>query len=266
MLTGVSAYSDDEVREILHRAVVNSTDSNLGLSHQELAEVAAEVGIAPADLERAAAQVRLERTQRTEEEEARAAFAIQKKRRRRGFFRHFFTYGVVTSGLYLLDSLSPGSSWWIYPAIGWGIAVGLNAASVLFADDDAALERERKRIRRKRQRENQRAQQKKGKQASRKALVHAEASFEAAVERGVTLLLEKAAQKMEKAVHKKELQDTEFGRYVATKEGTPVRVQSSSEVKARVASIADELPDEQEEDIDSRRTNEAGRETKLRDD
>ena len=44
-----SEYGDDEIRAILRRALQQERDG-VGLTHEELEEVAAEVGIAPEDL------------------------------------------------------------------------------------------------------------------------------------------------------------------------------------------------------------------------
>ena len=65
------SYDDDEVREILRRAL----EEDEGLGHDELAAAAAEVGIEPERFERAARAVRSERSREV---------AIERRRRRRG--------------------------------------------------------------------------------------------------------------------------------------------------------------------------------------
>ncbi|HJL27951.1 MAG TPA: hypothetical protein RMI62_02585, partial [Polyangiaceae bacterium LLY-WYZ-15_(1-7)] len=66
-----SEYGDDEIRAILRRALQQERDG-VGLTHEELEEVAAEVGIAPEDLADAARAVAAERAQRKDLEEAEA--------------------------------------------------------------------------------------------------------------------------------------------------------------------------------------------------
>ncbi len=226
-------YDDDEVREILHRALTEEDDA--GLTHAELADIAAEVGVSTADLEAAAASVRSEREERSEEDEARAVLAKKTSRRRRGFLRHALTWAVVSTGLFLLDSVVPGSSWWFFPAIGWGIAVALQGVGVFLRDEDADLDREIKRLRRKKIRLEREAAQR-AKAAKRKkrkkggdVLAVAEAAFEDAIDRGLALLLQKAAEKLQIATEGGALPDTELGRFIARKKGSKVRVGESPE-------------------------------------
>ena len=52
----------------------------------------------------------------------------------RDFYTHVGIYAVAMAFLLLLNSITRGSdgSWWvIWPALGWGIAVAINAVAVL---------------------------------------------------------------------------------------------------------------------------------------
>lgn len=226
----MSEYDEEEVREILGRAI--RVDDEIGLSHAELVEVAEEVGVRVEDLEAAAAEVRDERVDRSDEMEARQRLSKRKARKRRGWLRHLLSWGVVGTGLFLLDMIVPGSSWWFYPVIGWGMVVGLHGVSLFGGDDEEALEREIRRIRKKRERARKEAERAaRRKRGKRKkggdVLSAAEAAFEDAIDRGLALLLTKAAQKLEAAVGEGVPPDTEFGRFVAKKRGrrVPPRVQ-----------------------------------------
>ena len=46
------------------------------------------------------------------------------------FKRHFRTYLVMSVFFILLDSISPGGSWAIWPILGWGIGVAMQALSL----------------------------------------------------------------------------------------------------------------------------------------
>ncbi len=49
----------------------------------------------------------------------------------RGFYVHLTVYVVVNSFLFLLDiTLSPGTLWFFWPLLGWGIALAVHAISV----------------------------------------------------------------------------------------------------------------------------------------
>ncbi|MEM9069901.1 MAG: 2TM domain-containing protein [Myxococcota bacterium] len=240
-------YSDDEVSEILGRAL--SKDDVIGLSHEELAEVAAEVGITTEELEKAAAEVRSERVRQSDRAEAEHAVTVHKRRQRRGWLRHFATYGVITAGLALLNLTTGGSAWWVYPAIGWGMAVALHGSRVLFSDDDAELQRQLRRIERRREKARKAAQKKKKAKTSKGLLSDAETAFESALERGVALLLTKAAEKIEAATAPPVPADSDFGRFVAQKKGVPMRVGTDGEARGPQTRVDPLAPEEVEVEL-----------------
>lgn len=50
----------------------------------------------------------------------------------KGLYIHLTVYLLVNVGLFAIDALSsPGSTWFYWPAIGWGIGVAIHAATVL---------------------------------------------------------------------------------------------------------------------------------------
>lgn len=225
-------YSDNEVDAILQKAL-EAGDTQLGLTHDELADVAAQVGISTDQLEAAAEQVRHERAGADDLAEAKAAVEKRRKRRRRGWWRHFATYGVVIAGLAALDFVTGGGmTWWFYPAVGWGMAVALQAVGVLMYDEEQDLERQLRRIRKRRERLEREAAKRRRKGGG---------TLEEALERGVALLLTTAAEKLAAKMAAGTPPDTEFGRFVAKKRGVPTRVEGSRGVDVRVA------PDEVDE-------------------
>lgn len=213
-------YDDTEVDAILQKAL-EAGDTQLGLSHEELADVAAQVGISTEQLEQAAEEVRRERKGLDDLAEAKAMVEKRRKRRRRGWMRHFFTYGIVIAGLAALDFVTGGGmTWWFYPAVGWGMGVALQAIGVLMYDEERDLERQLRRIRKHRERLEREARKKRSQGRP------AGASLEEALGRGVALLLTTAAEKLASKMAAGTPPDTEFGRFVAKKRGVPTRVEA----------------------------------------
>jgi hypothetical protein len=50
----------------------------------------------------------------------------------RGFYVHLVVYAVINLGLFVINRVtSPQTHWFIWPLLGWGIAVVLHAVSLL---------------------------------------------------------------------------------------------------------------------------------------
>ena len=59
----------------------------------------------------------------------------------RGFYGHLSVYVIVNLGLFLINmTTSPETLWFIWPLMGWGIAVALHALRVLVAAPGASWE------------------------------------------------------------------------------------------------------------------------------
>jgi len=76
----------------------------------------------------------------------------QRARRRveavRGFYVHLVVYLIVNAGLFLINMLtSPGTLWFYWPLIGWGIGVAAHAFSVFGAGKWLGPEWEEREIR-----------------------------------------------------------------------------------------------------------------------
>ncbi|MEM1416741.1 MAG: 2TM domain-containing protein [Myxococcota bacterium] len=221
-----SAYSDEEVREILRRALERGAEAEGQLTHEELAAAAAEVGVAPERFEAAAAEVRAQRAERELLEEGQAIALTKRRRKTRAFWQHFGTYAIINGFLFGIDMLSGGGTWWYWPAMGWGVGVAMQALGLF--TDGAASDEELRRLalkRRKRLAKKQALDDEARKRRRRKERVQtAEQRFEAAVEKGVAALLQVAAKGIETALDERgQAADTRFGRYVAQEKGQPMR-------------------------------------------
>ncbi|MEM1215551.1 MAG: 2TM domain-containing protein [Bacteroidota bacterium] len=57
--------------------------------------------------------------------------ARKKVRLRKGFIRHFSVYSVCIAFLFALNMLTdPGEWWFLFPALSWGVAIGIHYFSV----------------------------------------------------------------------------------------------------------------------------------------
>lgn len=76
--------------------------------------------------------------------------AVKRLKKRRDFHAHLLIYALVNGFLVVIWALtSPGAFFWpIFPIVGWGIGVVMNAWDVYFNDDfsEQKIEREIGRI------------------------------------------------------------------------------------------------------------------------
>ena len=116
-------YSKDEVDRIIRRALKLKKEDSI--SHQELIDTAREFGIDPQALEDAIE----EEKEVFEKEKARKALLLRRKAR---FHRHLSSYIIVIGALLLMNTLTPGTWWFQWPALGWGIGLALNFRAAYF--------------------------------------------------------------------------------------------------------------------------------------
>jgi hypothetical protein len=69
------------------------------------------------------------------EEDPRYRAARQKAEARQGYYTHLIVYAVVNTALFAINALTRGDdgSWWfVWPLLGWGVALLLHAATMAF--------------------------------------------------------------------------------------------------------------------------------------
>jgi len=109
------SYGNDDVRKILDRAL--TAQPQAGLSHDDLLAIGAEVGLSPAAIEQAAAEVRDD-----------AARLDVVSRRRRGLLLHALVFLLVNAALFGINFLTTPGEWWVlFPVFGWGLGLLLHA-------------------------------------------------------------------------------------------------------------------------------------------
>ncbi len=76
------------------------------------------------------------------------AAARRQVRRLRGFYVHLGVYLAVNAGLLILNLLAGGGRLWsVWPLAGWGIAVVIHGASVIFGGRFLGAEWEERKLR-----------------------------------------------------------------------------------------------------------------------
>ena len=123
-------YRQEEAQEILRRAL-SQPAPDAGFSHEQLREMAAELGIDPTALDTAAREWRIERQEAAERREYIAA-------RRREYVSHLLPFLMVGTGLVLTNLATEGSiTWSLFPLLGWGIPTLLHGRGALSTRGEA---------------------------------------------------------------------------------------------------------------------------------
>jgi hypothetical protein len=116
------SFTPEQVSDIIDTAtrLQQLADGETGeLTMGQLGEIARELGIDDANLVEAV---------KTGESGAKASRKVAKRRAR--WFRNLGRFTVILSALVLIDLVTGGRlSWWIFPAIAFGMALGLQAMS-----------------------------------------------------------------------------------------------------------------------------------------
>ncbi|MEY4547483.1 MAG: hypothetical protein RL685_3678 [Pseudomonadota bacterium] len=180
-------YTDEQVREIMRRAVERGTTGSGGLGRDDLIAAAQDVGIAPEAVEAAIAEVETEG-------ELREEIVQLKRERRQGLVSHVSTWAIVNAGLFGVD-WATGDGWWFqFPLICWGIPVLLGLKGHLFANDVADRRAaERRVVQRRRKREAAQAELRRAQERSKR---QDSSGLEGVIERGVEDLLGAAARRI----------------------------------------------------------------------
>lgn len=136
---GRERFSTDEMSEIIETAARLD-----GISHDpnevtlaEITQVAAELGISDEAVMAAVAERRREAAEQRALDEERKDLRRKRAKAWRDWRAHLASYVAVILGLLLLDLVTGGTlSWWFYPAIAWGMGLGVHTLVVLFNADD----------------------------------------------------------------------------------------------------------------------------------
>jgi hypothetical protein len=176
------SFSEEEVREILRRAVDREAGRSGGLDRERLIAAAQEIGIDAAHVNAAIREVERDRTIDNE-------LATLRLERRHELVSSVSTFGIVNSGLLAIDWANGGGWFFYWPLTIWGMILLLRYKGLLFKNDFKDRKQAAERIE-KRQAEVERQQAKERRKAKGQRL-------EDVVERGVDALVEAASRRLD---------------------------------------------------------------------
>ena len=206
-------YTQEEVNEIIRRALGAQAIDERVLSHAELVEIAAESGIEREALERATAELAQARTQELARQVESRAIAAERTVQLKRFGASVVSYSILNGFLYFIASRFTGGTWYVWPLLGSGALLALQVRHVIFPHDK--ILRNRRREEKRRERERRRAARAAWKHKlfeGGDVVAQGAKEFETVVQSGVTALLKIAARKLEDHVEREESRRRDRGR------------------------------------------------------
>jgi hypothetical protein len=191
-------YTQEEVNEILRRALTREAARDSVLTHDDLVEIAVEAGIDRSSLDQAIADLAQQHVRELARKDEAAEVAAERQVQLKRFLASLTSHAVLNAFLYLVATRLLGSSWWVWPLLGSGIVLALKLRHVLFPYDK--LQSRRKRERRQQERERRaavRADWRKRILGVAGPSPDASKAFETVVQKGVSVLLEVVERKLD---------------------------------------------------------------------
>ena len=200
-------YTPEEAAEILKRALKQQSMKDQGLSHDELVEMAAEVGIDRGALETATADVVEARAGELARQTEARELSEERARLLNRFVSSLIVYIIVNVLLYLIDTRFTHGTWYFWVLLGWGIGIAFQVRSVFFPQASLANRKrhEQRRALKAARRAEREARRQRFAQVFAPSQNHAAQAaqarneFETAVQTGVAALLQVAARKNPRA-------------------------------------------------------------------
>jgi hypothetical protein len=208
-----ASYTQEEVNEIIRRALSTQASDERALSHAELVEIAGEAGIEREAVERATAELAQARTQELARQVESRAIAAERTVQLKRFGASAVSYSILNGFLYLIASRFTGGTWYVWPLLGSGALLALQVRHVIFPYDRVL--RNRRREEKRRERERRRAARAAWKHKlfeGGDAVAQGAKEFETVVQSGVTALLKIATRKLEDHVEREEDRRRDRGR------------------------------------------------------
>jgi hypothetical protein len=200
-----ASYTQEEVNEIIRRALSRQAIDERVLSHAELVEIAAESGIEREALERATAELAQSRTQELARQVASREITAERAVQLKRFGASAVSFSVLNGFLYLVASRFTGGTWYVWPLLGSGALLALQLRHVIFPYDKVL--RHRRREEKLRERERRRAARAAWKHKlfeGGDAVAQGAKEFETVVQSGVAALLKIATRKLEEHAEREE--------------------------------------------------------------
>jgi hypothetical protein len=136
-------YTQEEVTEILKRAMKQQSLEKQGLSHEELVEMAGEVGIDRAAVESATAELTETRADEMARREGAAEIAEERARLFNALAGSLFYYVVIGGMLYFIDRRFTGGTWYFWVLMAFAIALLFRVRALIFPHGSLARRKAR---------------------------------------------------------------------------------------------------------------------------
>jgi hypothetical protein len=201
MTSSDTRYTQDEVNEILKRALAQEVGQERVLGHDELVEIATEAGIDRESLDRAMLELAQEHTRELARRGEAAEMAAERQVQLKRFTASLVSFTALNAFLYFVCARLTGGTWFVWPLLGSGVLLALQLRHVLFPYDK--VQRRRRRAERQREQERRRAERDAWKRrifGGAQDGTDGVKRFESVVEAGVSALLGVAERKL--AEHK----------------------------------------------------------------
>jgi len=194
-------YTQEEVNEILKRALAQEAGRERVLSRDELVEIASEAGIEREALDRAMVELAQEHSREFARKNEAAEIAAERTVQIKRFTASLVSHAVLNGFLYFVSTRLIVGGWFVWPLMGSGVLLALKLRHVLFPYDK--VQRKRRQAERQRERERKRAEREAWKKrifGDSEQIVDGVRRFENVVQGGVSILLSVAERKL--AEHK----------------------------------------------------------------
>jgi hypothetical protein len=136
-------YTQEEVTEILKRAMKQQSLEKQVLSHEELVEMAGEVGIDRAAVESATAELAETRAGEMARREGATEIAEERARLFNAFAASLFYYVVIGGMLYFIDRRFTGGTWYFWVLMAFGVALLFRLRALIFPQRSLARRKAR---------------------------------------------------------------------------------------------------------------------------
>jgi hypothetical protein len=190
-------YTQDEINEILKRALEQQAVRERVLSHDELLEIAAEAGIDRESMDRAMAELAQEHTRELARQGEATEIAAERRVQVKRFTASLTSHAVLNAFLYVICTRFTGGNWYVWPILGSGALLALQLRHVLFPYEK--VQRRRKEEEKQRERERKRAERAEWQKrifGDGSQIAEQVKGFETVVEAGVSALVAIAERKL----------------------------------------------------------------------
>ena len=122
-------YSEEEVSEIVRRALNLRGGPGDTIGHDELVDIARSSGISRSQLEAA-----------IEDQEMTGQLDVYKekwlKRHKKDFYDHLRVYAIVCGALAIMNLMTTRYPWVLWVMVSWGIGIAIHASNTFFVGDE----------------------------------------------------------------------------------------------------------------------------------